>query len=138
VKDLTSFLILAYLLFIAGRAIWYRFRIRTILSKHLGDPPTLADIQNSLTEINATSPTFTFTADRHAKIHFRGRNIFVAFGRVGSVGIGQAGPSWQTSKALFAIAGAEQTSWMAANTDVFTPAFIGPNASIYWTRIAKL
>ena len=137
-KEFAAFIILISLLFLGGRAIWYRSRVRSILSKHIGDPPTLSQIQARLSAINAFCSTFVFSAERFANIPFRGQIISVAFGPVGSVGIGKAGPMWRTTKTLFAIADAEQTPWMTANSDTFTPIFSGSEASVFWTRIAKL
>ena len=132
------FVLLMGFVFLGGRALWYRRRVRSLLSKHAGGRPTLPEVQEFLMMVNAECSTHLFSVERFANILFREQTMSLVFGRVGSLGWGKIGPTWQTTKSLFAIAGAEQTPWMVANPDAFTPAFVGSQASVFWISIGKL
>jgi len=131
-------LIIALLvLVLERRSVWYRSRIDSVFADHTCDSPTLAEIQERLAAVNTECSKYEFTAIRRVNIRFREHLVSLACGPVGSMTIGKLGLTWRGVDSLFAVVDTTETNWMLANPDVFRPAFIGTQFSVFWTVISK-
>src|SRR6476469_6791591 len=92
---LELFILAGILIALFAHAARRRRQIARILEGHLGDPPTLEQLQEQLSELNAESGRYVFEAERHANIAFRDHRLSVIAGKVGSAQPGAHGPSWR-------------------------------------------
>jgi hypothetical protein len=96
-------------------------------------------ICNALAGINARYSEYTFGIDRAAKIRFRGDEVCLVLGDVGSIGIPSvtyAHGGWCSRKSVYALAASQkQITWMTANSDVFTPARADGQFPVFWVNL---
>jgi len=123
-----SFFAIGLMLYTAYR---YRRDALLLLTRHAFDKPTQEDISSALADVNASCGERTFGVKRTANIPFRGQRITLVLGPVGRLracgygGTAVPGPTWGFFTSLFALADNTQAAWMAANSDVFSPAYLG-------------
>jgi hypothetical protein len=102
-----------------------------VFANHQFEEPTLAEIQDRLDALGKERPTFSFAAEQRANILFSGHQISIVYGPVVS--------SVKTSdKAVYAVADAEQATWLQRQSDIFEPAFSGSKISVFWVKLPKL
>jgi hypothetical protein len=102
----------------------------------------LIAICNAVSRINEQTSEFTFGVDRAVKVAFRGQDIYLIVGDVGTVALpsvrGLRG-CWSKCKSVYALAQShEQIDWMARNADVFESARNDSTFPIFWVKQSLL
>jgi hypothetical protein len=95
-------------------------------------------ICNALAGVNARCSEYTFGIDRVAKIRFRGREVCLVLGDVGSLAPagGEDSSGWSQWPSVYALAASrEQITWMTANSDVFSPARPDSSFPVFWVNL---
>ncbi len=94
-------------------------------------------ICNALAGINAGCSDYTFGIERAAKIQFRGQDVCVILGDIGSPAPdADSGGGWSRWRSVYALATSQdQIAWMAANSDVFSPARPGSKFPVFWVEL---
>jgi len=106
-----------------------RRRITRILERNEFEEPTLTAINERLMTLNEKSRGEFFVANRRANISFRGERISLVYGCV--VNSAFCMSRSDSFNRLFAIADSQQAEWMKKNSDVFKPALMSSQFSIF-------
>jgi hypothetical protein len=103
--------------------------VRDLFSRGECQGESLIAICHALAAANARCSDYTFGVERATKIRFRGKEICIILGDVGSlVADSKGGSGWSCWRSVYALAVSEnQTKWMQANSDAFSPACETPN-----------
>ena len=127
------------LLSFAGfRELWFRRKIRAILTRHSAEIPTLDTLNASLASLYTESPKYMFTAKQRANLSFRGRVVSFVYGLAGSDCLRSGGGWWSIRDAFYAVSDSSQSDWMTKNSDVFVPASKGQSCYVFWVKLGKL
>lgn len=132
------FVTLMVLALAAAHAWLERRLVRKLFAHDTGEGPNCAAINTALLVINGECGSHTFCAEQTSTVPFRGQQISLAWGQVGSLGTFRWGPAWRSTKCFFALAEPAQVDWMKAQPDAFTPVYQGASYSVFIVRTSAL
>ena len=87
------------------------------------DDQSLSEIQIALQALHERDPKYMYTANRTAKISFRGETFSLVDGSAGYYIWAQTGPRWKFESYIFVIAPASLAGWIRVNADIFNSAY---------------
>ncbi|MDB6174556.1 MAG: hypothetical protein JWL59_3867 [Chthoniobacteraceae bacterium] len=138
-NDASTILIILALIFSIVRWQKNRTRLATIFSLHQFQVPTLHEIQSALLAIQDECNTYILVAERVANILFCGERVCVVSGSLRYLAPNiKGGSMWRQEHSAYVIARAIQSNWMQRKQDVFTPAAIDTDWTIYFVKLDRL